>query len=120
MLRSMCGVSLKKGGQSDDLRKRLGVESVADIVRRSRLRWFGHLERKEENDWVSACRNISIDGKCTKGRGKKTWMEVIKDDLRKSGLNRQDAKDRDLWRSRITGTRPTCTSADKHLKCEGR
>ena len=33
-----------------------GVQSVADVVRRGRLRWFGHLERRSVDDWVSACR----------------------------------------------------------------
>ena len=28
---------------------------VADVVRRGRLRWFGHLERKSVEDWVSVC-----------------------------------------------------------------
>ena len=32
--------------------------SVADVVRRVRLRWFGHLERKSVDDWVSACRGV--------------------------------------------------------------
>ena len=31
---------------------------VADVVRRGRLRWFGHLERKSVDDWVSACRGL--------------------------------------------------------------
>ena len=25
------------------------------MVRRGRLRWFGHVERKNGDDWVSAC-----------------------------------------------------------------
>ena len=31
------------------------VQSVADVVRRGRLRRFGHLERKSADDWVLAC-----------------------------------------------------------------
>ena len=38
----------------------LGVQSVANVVRHGRLRWFGHLERRSVDDWVSACRNMEI------------------------------------------------------------
>ena len=31
--------------------------SVLDVVRRGRLRWFGHLEGKQPDDWVSAYRH---------------------------------------------------------------
>ena len=28
----------------------LGVQSMAEVVGRGRLRWFGHMERKSEDD----------------------------------------------------------------------
>ena len=31
---------------------------VTEVVRQGRLRWFGHLERKGKDEWVSACRNV--------------------------------------------------------------
>ena len=34
-----------------------GVQNVAKVVRRGRLRWFGHVECKSGDDWVSACRS---------------------------------------------------------------
>ena len=51
----------------------LGFQSVADIVRYDRLRWFGHLEHKSEEVWVSAYRNMGVvgGGKC-RDRGRKT------------------------------------------------
>src|SRR5258706_73242 len=51
MLRWMCGASLKNGISSMELNQRLSVDGVADIVRYGRLRWFGHLERKNNDDW---------------------------------------------------------------------
>jgi len=33
-----------------DLYSRLGVQSVADVVRRGRLRWFGHLDEGKSVD----------------------------------------------------------------------
>ena len=43
MVRWMCGVSLKNRKRSVDLYSLLGVQSLAGVVRRSRLRWFGHV-----------------------------------------------------------------------------
>ena len=59
MVRWMCGVSLKDRKRSVDLYSPLlGVQNMAEVVRRGRLRWFGHVERKSGDDWVSACRNV--------------------------------------------------------------
>ena len=43
--------------------------------KRGRLRWFGHVERKDKEDWVSACRDMKVEGSKDRGRGRKTWME---------------------------------------------
>ena len=42
-------------------------------MRHGRLRWFGHVERKEVNDWVSACRNLEMAGSRGRGRPRMTW-----------------------------------------------
>jgi hypothetical protein len=61
MVRKMCGVKLAERISSEILRGRLGIESVLDVVRRGRLRWFGHVEQKEETEWVSACREMKFE-----------------------------------------------------------
>jgi hypothetical protein len=35
---------------------------VSDLVRQVRLRWFGYVERKAADDWVSARRNMAVSG----------------------------------------------------------
>ena len=57
MIRWMCGVRLSDKKASAELLSRLVIESVSVVVRRGRLRWFGHVERKQPDDWVSACRH---------------------------------------------------------------
>ena len=42
----LCGVSLKDMKRSEVLYSLLGVQSVAEVARRGRMRWFGHVERK--------------------------------------------------------------------------
>src|ERR1700690_2422071 len=103
MIRWMCGVTLKDRCKNDELRKRLDIEDVADVVRRGRLGWFDHLEGKDLGDWVSACRNMNVAGNMGRGRPRKRWMEVVEDDLRKWNINRGFAKDRDRWRAQISG-----------------
>jgi hypothetical protein len=113
MVRWMCGVSLKNRVSNEELNRRLAVEQVADVVRQGRLRWFGHLERKDSDDWVSSCRNIEVVGAKSRGRGKKTWGECVRHDLDLLGLKREVALDRALWRSSIRGNRPTRASMEK-------
>ena len=50
MIRWMCRVTLKDRCRSEELRKRMDIEDVADVIRKSRLGWFGHLEIKDEGD----------------------------------------------------------------------
>ena len=77
----MCGVTLKDRCKSEELWKRFEIEDVADVVRKIRLGWFGHLERKDEGDWVSACRNMTCR-KCWKRQTERndrwngTWILV--------------------------------------------
>ena len=78
MIRWMCGVTLRNGKSSEEIRNRLGIVSVSDLMRHGRLRWFGHVERKDTDDWVSACRNMAVSGE----RGRKTWKECVADDMR--------------------------------------
>ena len=112
MIRWMCGVTLKDRKESEELRQRLGIISVCDKVRQGRLRWFGHVERKGKDDWVSACRDMIVEGERGRGRGRKTWKECVMDDMRKMGLRKEDAQDRKVWRSGILGNRPTRASAE--------
>ena len=31
-------------------------------MRRSRLRWFGHVVRKDDQQWVKKCMDFKVDG----------------------------------------------------------
>ena len=103
MVRWMSGVTLKDRRKSEELRRGLGIESVDSVVSRGMLRWFGHVERKEADDWVSKCRHLEVGGGVRKGGSRKTWMKCVKDDMRKRGLKKEDAQDRTYWRDSIVG-----------------
>ena len=81
MLRRICSVTLKERLSNEVIRKRSGVECVLDVIQRGWLRWFGHTERKSDEDWVKKCRSMSGDGNTAKGRPKLIWMIVVKSDM---------------------------------------
>src|SRR5664279_1307340 len=111
----MDGVSLKERKSSEELRQRLEIDNVADVIRRNRLRWFGHVERKDDIDWVKACQRLEVSGRMGRGRGKKIWRECVAEDMRVLGLNECDVHDRVKWRKGILGnrlTRPSMETAD--------
>ena len=103
MVRHMCGVTLKDRKTCEELRQRLGIDSVSDVLRRNRLRWFGHVERKNDDDWVKACQRLEVDGGRGRGRSKKTWRECVAEDMRVLGLEQRDVHDRLGWRKGIMG-----------------
>ena len=116
MIRWMCGVRLSDKKASAELLSRLDIESVSVVVRRGRLRWFGHVERKQPDDWVSACRHIVVESVNGRGRGRprKTWRECVEEDMSKLKLCVKDTQDRAVWRSGILGNRLTRAVARKN------
>ena len=80
-------------------------------MRRSRLRWFGHVERKDDQQWVKKCMDFKVDGSASRSRPRKSWLECMNDDLQKYGLKKEMAHNRTVWRS---GTSKLC----KHGKCD--
>ena len=86
MLRWMCGVTLRDRLSCEDIRARVGIKSILDMMRQRRLRWYGHVERREDDSWLKKVQNLEIRGESGCGRPRKTWEHVIKEDLCVKGL----------------------------------
>ena len=55
MVRWMCGIKLKDRLLSKELRERLGIDDIALVLQQNRLRWYGHVLRKDDVAWVKKC-----------------------------------------------------------------
>ena len=42
------------------------------MIQRHRLSWYGHVLRKDENDWVKKCTDFKVEGVRPRGRPNKT------------------------------------------------
>jgi len=76
------------------LRGRLGLDDIISVLQQKRLRWYGHVLRKEDNDWVMKCMEDEVEGAKPRGRAKKTWRKIVEKGCKACGLNREDAMDR--------------------------
>ena len=96
MIRWMCGVKLNERKKSKEL---LGLEPISLMIKKSRLRWFGHVERKDDNDRVKRYIMWKVEGIRQRGRPKKTLWDYVKNDMESLGLPQKDAQSRNKWRS---------------------
>ena len=46
--------------------RRLGIDDIALVLHQNRLRWYGHMLRKDDDDWVKKCMEYEVEGSKTK------------------------------------------------------
>ena len=74
----MCGVELEDRLPGGELGERLGVDDVALVLQRSRLRWCGHVLRKDGGDWVRRCVEHEVEGPGPRGRpGRRLCVRTV-------------------------------------------
>jgi len=56
------------------------VVCVCVVLQQNRLRWYGHMLRKEDNDWVKKCMEYEVESARPRGRPKKTRREIVEKD----------------------------------------
>jgi len=72
------------------LRERLGLDDIISVLQQTRLRWYGHVLRKEDNDSVKKCMEYEVQSARPRGRPDKTWTEVVQKDCQEHKLSRED------------------------------
>ena len=101
MAKWMCSISLSYRRPSEEILDRLGIQDISVVMRQMRLRWFGHIERVEAENWVNKYRSLMIHGAAGKGKPRKSWKQVVQNDLQSLSLCKAFAQDRDGWRDAI-------------------
>jgi len=61
--------------------------------------------QKEDDDWVKKCMEYEVEGPRPRGRPKKTWREVVREDSQARKMNKKDAIDRCKCRKMIKDVR---------------
>ena len=80
------------------------MDDTALILQQNRLRWYGHVLRKDD-EWVKKCMEYEVESSRPRGRPKRTWKEVVREDCQARMLNKEDSMDRCKWRKVIKEVR---------------
>ncbi len=116
-LRGACGVNRWDGVTNESVYEGCGMRGrgsavgcgVVKWVKRSTLRWFGHVERMENVEFVKVYRS-SVEGPNWRGTPLGRWEDRVKEYVSERGVRgnglewaRKECMDRERWRSICRG-----------------
>ena len=106
-LRSMIGVSLLDRVRNEVVRVRTGVRrELAAKVDINILKWFGHVERMDNERLLIKVMNVKVDGRSARGRPRFGWMDGVKSALNDRRIDMREAservRNRNEWRMIVT------------------
>ena len=107
MLRWMSGVTKLDRIGNERIRGTTNVGEISKKVQESRLKWYGHVLRREDDYVGKRVMAMEVAGKRRRGRPKRRWLDSIRNDLSERELSREDAQDRVKWRRLIRDIDPT-------------
>ncbi|KAK3571406.1 hypothetical protein QTP86_010698 [Hemibagrus guttatus] len=101
MLRFSLGVTRLDRIRNEYIRGTAHVGRLGDKVREARLRWFGHVQRRESEYIGRRMLDMGLPGRRQRGRPKRRYMDGMNEDMKLVGASVEDAEDRDRWREMI-------------------
>ena len=94
-LRSMTGASRLDSVRNEVVRARTGVRrELAARVDMNVLRWFGHVERMDNERLLKKVKNAKVDGRSARGRPRFGWMDGVKRALNDRRMDTREASER--------------------------
>ena len=54
---------------SEELRKLVGVQPITTVIRSGRLKLYGHVMSKSDEDWVKQCMELKVEDRLENQEG---------------------------------------------------
>ena len=102
MLRWIQGVSLREHKINEEIREAATVQPIATHLMQKRLRWYGHVRRRDESHITRTVLDMEVEGVRPRVRPKLRYMDTIKRDIKKNGLTDVNILDRKDWRLAVS------------------
>ena len=81
---------------------RCRVETLEELLKRRRLRWFGHATRKGQEGPIRRILELKFTVRRHRARPKKSWRKIVETDMRLIGAFENFALNRAKWKKRIS------------------
>ncbi|KAI5087616.1 hypothetical protein C0J45_22105, partial [Silurus meridionalis] len=98
MLRCSLGVTTMDRIRNEFIRGTVHVGRFGDKVREVRLRWFGHVQRRNTGYISRRMLRIETPGRRKRGRPRRRFMDVVREDMQVVGVKEEDVEDRGEWK----------------------
>ena len=105
MLRFSLGVTRMDKIRNEYIRGTAQVGKFGEKTREARLRWYGHLRRKDDGYIGRWMLRMELPGKRKRGRPKRRFMDVVKEDMAEVEVTEEDTEVRNNWRRKIRWSR---------------
>ena len=93
MLRWMCRVTKLDKIRNERIRGTTKVGEITKKVQERRLKWYGHVMRREEHYIGRRAMVMKVQGRRKRGRPKRRWLDKVKDDIKDKGLSADEVYD---------------------------
>ena len=97
MLQSSSNVTCYK--VAEYVRGTAKIAKLGDKLRNARLRWYGHVKRREEGYVGKTMMEMAVPGRRKRGRPRRRWMDLAREDMERVGAKEGDEVDREKWKT---------------------
>ena len=101
MLRFAMGVTRKDKIRNEYIWGTVKVEKLGMKMREGRLRWYGHVMRRDQEYVGRKMMEMELLGKRKRGRPKRRFLDVVKENMGKVCAKETDLENRTVWRMMI-------------------
>ena len=101
ILRFAMGMTRKDKIRNKYIRSTVKVERLGMKIKEGRLRWYGHVMRRDQEYVGKKMMEMKLPGKRKRGRPKRRFLDVVKEDMGKVGAKETDVEDRTFLRKMI-------------------
>ena len=89
IVRWALGVTRKNKIRNEYVRGTAKIAKLGDKLRNARLRWDGHVKRREEDYVGKRMLEMAVPGIRKRGRPKRRWTDLVREDMEKVGAKKE-------------------------------